>query len=59
MDVAVKINLDIKEFPKLKQVMQENPAPIKDQVTPVKFAMTRDKFLQLTRDMKQALGLVE
>jgi hypothetical protein len=56
MDIAVKINLDIKEFPKIKghQVSEaeEEVKREKDHVASVKMAMTRDKFLQFTRDMK-------
>jgi len=56
MDIAVKINLDLKEFPKVKghQVSEaeEEVKREKDQIVGVKMAMTRDKFLQFTRDMK-------
>jgi hypothetical protein len=57
MDIAVKVNIDLKQFPKV--VAPHEEAEANDSVKSVKMAMTRDKFLQFTRDMKQALSLLE
>lgn len=52
LDMTVTLNLDIVEFP--KKEVQSTP-----KITHANFGMTRDKFLQFSRDMKQALSLLE
>ena len=57
------MHIDLKEFPKVHTpTMQQAEAGQKageDTITAVKFATTRDKFLQFSRDMRGALSLLE
>ncbi|CDW84594.1 comm domain-containing protein 4 [Stylonychia lemnae] len=49
LDTIVTVGLDITEFPHNREKKQKY----------VKFGMNRDKFLQFSRDMKDALALLE
>lgn len=67
LDLAVNMNLDIKEFPRNEAEASHNHESEEQKLahghkaptTNVKFGMTRDKFLQFSRDMKQALSQLE
>jgi len=62
LDINVGLNIDLKEFPKkqpLTVTQAEEGQRGDDQVTQVKFATTRDKFLQFSKDMRGALALLE
>jgi len=62
LDINVAMNIDLKEFPKVQpQTVQQVEAGQNavDRVIAVKFATTRDKFLQFSKDMKGALALLE
>ena len=66
-DVAVTMNIDIQEFPKIKATVEQQASEGVDggvvqeqkQITGVKFAMPREKFLQFTKEMKGALSMME
>ena len=49
LDTIVTLNLTLNQFPTSKQSSK----------TDVKFTMGRDKFLQFSRDMAEALDLME
>ena len=63
IDITVSMNIDLKEFPKIKAKPIEHEDAeheiTKPTVTPVKFSTTRDKFLQFSKDMRGALALLE
>lgn len=56
LDINVGMNIDLKEFPKVHASTVSGPAAAEPTVTAVKFATTRDKFLQFSRDMRGALA---
>ena len=65
-DIAVAMNIDIVEFPKIKALVEQSAEGGEtlektDQktLTSVKFAMNREKFLQFTKEMKGALLMME
>ena len=49
LETSVTMNLEIKEFPHLKA---------QQRLKNVKFMTSRDKFMQFTRDMKDAVDLM-
>ena len=49
LDTAVTLRIDLNEFPTYENKQQKS----------IKFGMTKDKFLQFSRDMKEALALLE
>ena len=49
LDQVVTLGIDMSEFPNNSEKQEKY----------VKFGMTRDKFLQFSRDMKEALALLE
>lgn len=61
------MNIDIVEFPKIKAQAEQqalegvdgSEAADQKRLTGVKFAMTREKFLQFSKEMKGALGMME
>ena len=62
LDINVGMNIDLKEFPKSTAPTLQQPeaaASTENKVTAVKFATTRDKFLQFSRDMRNALAQLE
>jgi len=48
LDTVVQLNLNLQEFPNAPGERKE-----------IKFAATKDKFLQFSRDMKEALALMQ
>ena len=62
LDISVGLNIDLKEFPKIQGLPQSSTLSVgapKETVHAVKFNISRDKFLQLSKDMKTALALLE
>ena len=62
IDMVVGLNIDLKEYPQVQGAAQSSTTEdnkAKEQVKPVKFSTTRDKFLQFSKDMKGALTLLE
>ena len=60
LDINVGMSIDLKQFPKVQaQTSAAAAAQQEQQVIPVKFSTTRDKFLQFSRDMRGALALLE
>lgn len=60
LDASVSINLEIKENPKT-EIKYESVEPIITKVPTVHqigFSVSRDKFLQFSKDMKHAVGLL-
>ena len=54
LDTAVTLRIDIREFP---NDVARGHAPTPSKI--VKFGMLKDKFLQFSRDMKDALAMLE
>ena len=50
LSTQVTMNINLKQFPNDKQKVCEKP---------IKFSMTQNKFLQLARDMKDAVEIME
>ena len=49
LDTQVTLNLSLNEFPNERRDSNKN----------IKMSMTRDKFLQFTRDMKEAVEIMD
>ena len=50
MDTVVSLKMDMKEFPHCSEQTTQKA---------VKFSMSKGKFLQFSKDMKEALNLME
>ncbi len=59
LDAAVALNVEVKENPKTEVKFETGQEVRPHKITQVGFTMSRDKFLQFARDMKQAVSLLE
>ena len=61
LDACVSMNLEVKENPKteIKYTADSEQEAPKTKVVQVGFSMTRDKLLQMTKDMKHAVNLLQ
>ena len=63
LDAAVSMNIEVKENPKIEikhdAAEQEEQQQRQPKLHQVGFSMSRDKFLQFSKDMKHALVLLK